>query len=118
MAKIYNVPKVIKVPEINFNGRFNIKKYDEEVEKFKQQLKDHLINLGYTDEHVGEIISFPVADGKAMYMVAKLKPVMLVHLPLGDAWEFEYAHLLTKTEVIKKIQQHKALEKIFSRNKK
>lgn len=117
-AQIFDVPEEIKVPQIRFDGKFNLKEYNEDVEKFEQQLKDHLKNLGYDGEHVGEIIDFPVADGKARYMVFNLKPVMLVHLPLDDAWEFDYAHLLTKTEVVKKIQQQKALEEMFSRNKK
>lgn len=35
---------------------------------------------------VGEVIHFPVADGRACYMIWKHKPFQLVWLPLGDAW--------------------------------
>ena len=74
--------------------------------------------MGYVEKHSGEIIHFPVADGRAEYMVLSLKPVMLIHLPVGDAWQFEYAERLTKADVIKKIKQQKALAEMFSNNKK
>jgi len=117
MAKtqIFDVPEEVKVPQIRFDGKFNLKEYNEEVEKFYKDLKQHLIDLGWVGEHTGETIRFPVADGYAEYMVFNLNPVMLVHLPLGDAWEFEYVHLLNKTEVLKNIKQQKALAEIFGK---
>ncbi len=36
---------------------------------------------------VNGIISFPVADGSAFYMVSKEKPLHLIHIPYMDAWE-------------------------------
>ena len=113
-AQIYDVPDEVNVPKIKF-GNFNLKEYQEEVEKFYKDLKQHLLNLGWVGEHVGEVIRFPVADGYAEYMVFDLNPVRLVHIPLGDAWHFEYVHLLTKTEVLKKIQQQKALAELFGK---
>jgi len=115
-AKIYNVPKEVKVPELNFNN-FNLRKYEEDIKIFKQELIKYLNDIGYKESYVGETISFPVGDGKAEYMVFNLKPVMLIHLPIGDAWEFPQAHLLTKTEVLKLITQRKAIEKLFNRKK-
>ena len=115
MAEIYDVPEEIKIPEMKFEN-FNLKEWQEQVEKFYKDLKQHLLNLGWVGKHVGETINFPVADGKAEYMVFSLEPVVqLVHLPIGDAWEFEYAHLLNKTEVLKKIQQQKALAEMFGK---
>lgn len=38
-------------------------------------------------ELVGEIIKFQVADGYAEYMVKKVKPLQLIHLSDGDAWQ-------------------------------
>jgi hypothetical protein len=34
---------------------------------------------------------------------------------LGDAWDFQYAHLLTAKEVQEKIDQQKALERLFKK---
>jgi hypothetical protein len=56
-----------------------------------------------------------VADGYAQYMVASLSPVELIHLPLWDAWQFDYAGRLTKKDIIEKINQRKAMEKLFSK---
>lgn len=113
MAKIYAVPKLIKVPQINFKN-FNYKEHKKNQEEFINNLKQHLNDLGYTENYVGEVIRFPVADGYSQYMVFNLKPVSLIHLPLDDAYEFEYAHLLNKTEVLKKIKGQKEIEKLFS----
>lgn len=64
-----------------------------------------------------QLKQFPVADGYAEYMVASMKPLELVHIPLGDAWQFEYAHRLTAKDVQDKIDQQKALEELFNKKK-
>jgi hypothetical protein len=48
-------------------------------------------------------------------MVASMKPVKLVHMPLMDAWHFEYAHLMTAKEVQAKIDGQNALKKLFGK---
>jgi hypothetical protein len=115
MAEVYNVPSELKIPNLDFR---NIKQYNEDCDKFKTDLKNLLIEkFKRTGENVGEIISFPVADGHAEYMVAGMKPVELIHIPLWDAWEFQYANRLTAKDVQEKINQRKALEKMFADNK-
>lgn len=111
MATIYSSPSQIKVPELNFQ---NFNKYEKECEEYKQKLKEFLLKRN-SGKNIGEIIRFPVADGYAEYMVASMKPVELVHLPLMDAWEFQYAHLLGAKEVQEEIDKQKALEKIFKK---
>ena len=113
MAKIFNPPSEIKVPEIGHD----FKKYEKECEEFATKLKEFLIKRNPNGELVGEIIRFPVADSYAEYMVASLKPVALVHMPLMDAWDFEYANRLTAKDIKDKVAQQKALEKLFSRKK-
>ena len=114
MAKIFSAPKEVKVPTLDFKDVKNWKANDE---KYIQELKNHIQSLGYTGKNVGEVIQFPVADGYAQYMVASMKPLQLIHLPLGDAWDWQYAHLLTAKEVQEKIDQRKALKALFSKNK-
>ena len=109
MAKVYLAPESIKVPELDFRI---MNTYEEACDNYKAELKAFL-QKRKNGKNVGEIISFPVADGYAEYMVASMEPVELVHLPLGDAWDFQYARLLTAKEVQEKIDQQKALERLF-----
>jgi hypothetical protein len=113
-ATIYDLPESIKVPELDFR---DMESYRKAEEKFYEDLKA-FCKKRKDGKNVGEIIKFPVADGYAMYMVASMKPLELIHIPIMDAWEFEYAHLLTAKEVQQKIDQKKALEELFAKNKK
>ena len=116
MAKIFQAPAEVKVPVINFVG-FSNAKWQEEENKYIADVKEHIKKLNYDDPETGEVIYFPVADGKALYMVITCKPLMLVHLPLGDAWHFQYAKNLTAKDVRQKIAGRKALDKLFADNK-
>ena len=115
-AKIFASPKSIKLPVLNFSGENlneKVKDYNKDCDRYRNELKEILLKRKQ-GKNIGEIISFPVADGAAEYMVASLRPLELVHLPLGDAWSFQYAHLLTAKEVNKKIESSKAIAKLFS----
>ena len=85
-------------------------------EQYVIDLKKELKSMGYKGKNFGEILRFQVADGYAEYMVVSMRPLKLMHLPLGDAWDFQYAHLLTAKEVNEKIEGKKALAKIFSKD--
>jgi hypothetical protein len=111
MAEVYLAPKSIKVPELDFR---NIDGYEKACDNYKSELKA-MLQKRNNEKNVGEIIRFPVADSYAEYMVASMKPVELVHLPLGDAWCFQYVNLLTAKEVQEKIDQQKALERLFKK---
>ena len=111
MAKIYASPLEVKIPEFNWN---DIEQYKKDCETYKENLKAFLRkrNSGKT---VGEVLRFQVADGYAEYMVASLKPVELVHLPLWDEYQFEYADLMTAEKVQEQITRQNALKELFSR---
>ena len=121
MAKIYDAPKEMETPDFTYdqNGHWDCKKYKQDNEKYIEELKDLLLKRfeesAYTcsEKYVGEIIRFPVADGHAEYMVASMSPLELVHLPLGDAWNFQYVHLLTAKEVTEKIECDKKMKELF-----
>ena len=110
MAEIFNPPAEIKVPEFNWE---DLKANKEAEDKFIADLKKFCLSRK-KEKNVGEVIKFPAADGYALYMVASMKPVELVHIPIGDAWCFQYAHLLTEKEIQENIDQEKAMEKLFS----
>jgi hypothetical protein len=111
MGKVYSPPAEIKVPEFNWE---DIDAYERANEKFIEDLRAYCKKRN-NSEHVGEVIKFPVADSYAQYMVASLSPVELIHLPLWDAWEFDYAERLTKQDIVEKINQRKAMDKLFSK---
>ena len=115
MGKIYAGVDGLKVPEItalSFSG--NIDKYFEECEKYVEQVKASAKANGNCPE-AGKEISFPVADGCARYVVIGLKPVELVHLAIGDAWTYQYAHRLTASDIRAEIKRREALNKMFSK---
>ncbi len=114
MAKIFSCPSAIPVPKLNFA---TLKQYDTDCEKFKEDLKKFLNENGRNGKNVGEIVRFPVADGYAEYMVASMRPLELIHLPLWDAWDFQYANRLTAKDIQKKIDGDKAMAKLFSARK-
>jgi len=113
-AKIYTAPKEIKLPENSFT---DIASWEKNDAKYISELKTFLKEQGYNEKNTGEILQFPAADGYAMYMVASMKPLRLIHLELGDAWCFQYANLLTAKVVQEKIDQQNALNKIFGGKK-
>jgi hypothetical protein len=119
MANVYNVPNEIEVPVFDFE---NIEEWQRKEAEFVVKLKDWCVarmqRANVVDECVGEVIKFPVADGYAEYMVAATKPVQLIHLPLGDAWCFQYANRLTKKDIVEKVNQQKNIAKFFADRQK
>ena len=113
MAKIYKSP--IEEPVIDFTNGRGVQDYQNDCAKFKDDLREWLKKNGLVREHAGKVIKFPVADSYAEYMVADVEKAMLIHLKLGDEWHFEFAHLLTSTEILEKIQQQEAMAKFFTK---
>lgn len=113
MAKIFKAPDSIKLPEIDYPN------YNREV--VEQQKKKYLTDLATflkarkNVKHVGETVNFPHADGYASYMIASIKPLELIHLEFGDAWELPYIERLTAKDIINKIEQQKSLAELFSK---
>ena len=114
MAEIFSSPKGVEIPKFDWS---DIKKYNEDIVQYKAELKAMLIEHVSKGKLVGEVIKFPVADGHAEYMVASMSPLKLVHLPIGDAWDFQYVNLLTSKEVKEKIEAEKKLAEFFAKNK-
>ena len=81
------------------------------------KLKAWAIKRNPEQECVGETLQFPVADGYAIYMVLAIKPIQLVHLPLGDAYQFQYANRLTAKDIREQIASSKRLAEFFAGKK-
>ena len=121
MGQIFAAPKTLEIPSFSncmVDGRFNRAKYQEATDKYLVEAKAHINSLGYNEPETGKEIQFPVADGYARYMVIGLKKgVKLMHLPLDDAWNYEYAHRLTAKDVKEKIANQEKLANLFGGKK-
>ena len=117
MGKIYNPPKEIGDPPdvINFfvGGRFDSKGIDKAKKEWDDKLrawcKEHS-----KDPLAGEIVKEPVADGQAMYMVLSTKPVQLIHIPFGDAYEFQWAHRWTTADIKLMVKRERQIQAIMA----
>jgi len=114
MATIYSGPAEIAIPKLDFS---NIEAWKADEARYIDEMKKFCKERNSQQEHVGEIIRFPVADGYACYMVAAISPVQLIHLEIGDAWNFQYAKNLTKKDVLAEIKKEKAIKELFGRKK-
>jgi hypothetical protein len=67
----------------------------------------------------GAIVSFPYADGSAMYLVQRVRPLTLQHIPYGDAWQIPAAHIrgLTLEDIEQNIARSRSLKALFSQRK-
>jgi hypothetical protein len=120
MGTIYNAPEGFDPPDIQkYSKAGNFDKYFKDCEKYVKNLKK-TIKKGYGKAcpEAGEEIHFPVGDGAARYIVATLKPVRLIHLAVGDAWQYQYAHRLTASDIRKEIKQDKEWKRIWASKKK
>lgn len=68
------------------------------------------------DPIIGKEIKFPIADGYARYIVADVKPLLLIHLGIGDAYRIPVAHArgLNLADVRNHIEADKKLSAMFS----
>lgn len=71
-------PKPYPLPKIDF------KKKD-----FREGSKAH--DAAFEAIPKNQLIAFGVADGAAYYYVKSFKPLVLQHVPWGDAWQVQYA---------------------------
>lgn len=111
MAKIYLPPAAIPVPKFDWK---NQEKYREDEKKFIENLAAFCKRRKKGDL-IGKTIRFQVADGYAEYMVAGLKPVELIHLPLLDAYQSEFADLMTAEKIKQMVERDEAMAKLFSK---
>ena len=103
MAKVYSPPKELPtpIPDYMKPGRG----WMEDEKKWEESLRQYCVANGGKDEAVGTVIGFPVADGSAQYMVFSISPLVLIHMPLGDAWQYRYINRLTKKDILEQVRQ-------------
>jgi hypothetical protein len=116
MATIYKAPEHIKLPDLDFSAPYG--EYAKKEEAYRDELRAWLKKNNFTEKEAGKCITIPMADSHAEYMVIKLKGgVELFHLELMDAWDSEFAELLTAEKVRDMIRRDENMAKLFGGSK-
>ena len=64
----------------------------------------------------GSIVDFPIADGKALYLVTSERPLTLQHIPFWDGYSIPPAHIrgLDKQDLLAVSNYRKAWRKLLA----
>lgn len=117
--QVCSVPDGVTVPDFGdtlTDGRYDMKKDDANIARFIEELKQRLIEMGYTGKLTGNVVRFPIADGYAQYMVAESpKKTVLIHLPIHDAWNIPEAHArgLLKSDIAYMVERDAKFRDLF-----
>lgn len=67
----------------------------------------------------GALLAFPIADGKALYLVQKAEPLTLQHIPFLDGYQIPGAHLrgLDLEDVHSEQRHNRAMAALMARNR-
>lgn len=113
MAKVFNPPANIKVPDFNFRDLEGSRKAEQ---AYIESIQNYARIANRGSDFAGELITIPHADGKAYYVVFGLKPVELIHLPIGDAWDSPLAHRMTAKDIKQRIMADNMLRMFVNKN--
>lgn len=112
--KVYACPAGYEEPKPDYRNYDHKKEAAAEV-AHQERLKQHLIESGYTGRYTGGIVSFGVADGAALYMLADgngtYGPSFLIHLAYGDGYSYNGIQHFPKKDIIARIEQSFAAER-------
>ncbi len=112
--KIYLPPESVgKPPSVMLMLDNSIDAYRKAETEFVDKVKTYAKENGSSDIR-GEVIRFPYADSFAAYVVFSLKPVTLIHLQIGDAWEYPHAKFLPASEIRSLVERQKKLDEMFA----
>jgi hypothetical protein len=83
-TKVWAPPTELNKP--SYSG--NWEEYDKAMTAYEDRIKDWCKKNSKTpnNELVGVEVSTPVGDGYARYLVLNIKPLELIHIDSGDAW--------------------------------
>ena len=109
--KVYSPPaEVGPKPEFNY-GTSDFREEIAKEELWVKKIKDYARKHGKGTNR-GQEVDFPFADGQARYIV--FTNTILIHLPVGDAWQYPYIERLRATDIAQKVKSQKAIRAIFS----
>lgn len=113
MGKIYNTNGIATPPIVTsfFGvGRSEnwLEEYEDKCKEYVEEVKNWAKEKG-KGKYSGEEVYFPHADGYARYVIISLKPLELLHLNVGDAWDLPHIERLTASDLIKKVESQRSL---------
>lgn len=111
MAQIYSPPEELQAPELNI--KLSWEESDQQAQEWLEQLRQFCKDNG-AGKYAGKIVRDQVADGYAKYMVFSLRPLILIHIPLGDAWHSQWSHRWTASDVREMADREEAMVSMFS----
>lgn len=109
-------PNTATKSPVQSSGRLDPNPYPGDWENWNWKKADIMLNKIPADK----IIRFPRADGYALYFVKSVNPLVLQHIPYGDAWTIPDAHIrgLRSSEVQSMLDREKALRELFAKKAK
>ena len=114
--KIYSVPEAVPFSAPNY-AVYDSRAEQAREKQHREDLKAHLIEMGYKGKHTGKIVRFSVADGYAQYMLADGKGryggSFLIHLPYGDGYRFPGVEYHPKSAIVERIVAQDKLDELF-----
>jgi len=82
MATVYSPPEGYDF-QVSFDDDWK-EKENAYIKRLRNYCKDR---TNSNNDLVGELFRIPYADSHALYMVFNTKPLQLIHVPVGDAWD-------------------------------
>lgn len=113
MAQLVATPKAL-IDAMSFRDGEDFKDYLKHSDEAYLKLEAESAALP-DGEVVGALISFPWADGSAIYRVVSAKPLKIQHIPYGDAWHVDAMTIrgLRLDDVLRKVRASRSLAALF-----
>lgn len=113
-ATIFTHPESVGDPPAWESGKdFHVHMAEEQA--WEQEVVKFAKTFG-TGKYAGEIFSWPMGDGRASYVVFRLKPLEMIWLSTGDAWDIPdvVARGLTAADVRKQIDGERRWQELVA----
>lgn len=126
-AEVYRTPPECEEPSFDSffkpGGGMDTEAYFKAVQTHREKLAEWCRQNTFNQRPhalIGETISWPVADGRAEYMVLSTTPLQLIHLDYVDGYQVDDVMLrgLRVSDVKEMVRQRKAIEDLFGNKTK
>jgi hypothetical protein len=109
MATAFSAPEGFDPPA------FNMDTWQRDEQDYLVRLSDRC-KMNGTSDLLGETIQFPRGDGYAVYMVWNTRPLELIHVAIGDAWQVEDALIrgLRVSDIQRQVDRAAAMRALFA----
>lgn len=112
MAKLFGLPEGMEPVKFTVGDDWN--ELTERENKLLADVQQWARDNSRSDI-AGSIVTFPVADGMATYVVWETNPASLIHVPMGDGYAIPAAHIrgLRASDLREMVDSRKALDNLF-----